>query len=89
MGRCTGRRCPAQVGYDVANCNQFDCIYRTEINTNYDRIKSMSVEEMAVNLAKIQCDAIAQTVPITVTEEARQEQYELCKQWLLQEVNDE
>lgn len=39
--------------------------------TNYDRIKSMSVEEMAVNLAKIQCDAIAQTVPITVTEEAR------------------
>lgn len=47
MGRCTGRRCPAQVGYDVANCNQFDCIFRTEINTNYDRIKSMSVEEMA------------------------------------------
>lgn len=54
--------------------------------TNYDRIKSMSVEEMAVNLAKIQCDAIEQTVPIKVTEEAKKEQYELCKQWLLQEV---
>ena len=47
MGRCTGRRCPAQVGYDVANCNQFECSYRTEATTNYDRIKSMSVEEMA------------------------------------------
>ena len=55
--------------------------------TNYDRIKSMGVEEMAVNLAKIQCDAIAQTVPIKVTEEAKKEQYELCKQWLLQEVS--
>ena len=58
-------------------------------NTNYDRIKSMSVEEMAVNLAKIQCDAIEQTVPIKVTEEARKEQYELCKQWLLQEVSED
>ena len=57
--------------------------------TNYDRIKSMSVEEMAVNLAKIQCDVIEQTVPIKVTEEARKEQYEICKQWLLQEVSDE
>ena len=56
--------------------------------TNYDRIKSMSVEEMAVNLAKIQCDAIEQTVPIKVTEEAKKEQYELCKQWLLQEVSE-
>ena len=57
--------------------------------TNYDRIKSMSVEEMAVNLAKIQCDAIEQTVPIKVTEEARKEQYELCIQWLLQEVSED
>lgn len=57
--------------------------------TNYDRIKSMSVEEMAVNLAKIQCDAIEQTIPIKVTEEAKKEQYELCKQWLLQEVSED
>ena len=57
--------------------------------TNYDCIKSMSVEEMAVNLAKIQCDAIEQTVPIKITEEAKKEQYELCKQWLLQEVDED
>ena len=56
--------------------------------TNYDRIKQMSIEEMAVNLAKIQCDAIEQTIMITVTEEARKEQYELCKQWLLQEAEE-
>lgn len=56
--------------------------------TNYDRVKNMSVEEMAVNLAKIQCDAIEQTMMITVTKEARKEQYDLCKQWLLQEVSE-
>ena len=56
--------------------------------TNYDRIKQMSVEEMAVNLAKIQCDAIEQTMMITVTKEARKEQYELCKQWLESEVEE-
>lgn len=27
---CTGKRCPMQVGYDVKNCNNKDCIYRTE-----------------------------------------------------------
>lgn len=64
-------------------------IEKQNSKTNYDRIKSMSVEEMAVNLAKIQCDAIEQTVPIKVTEEARKEQYELCIQWLLQEVSED
>lgn len=54
--------------------------------TNYEKIKQMSIEEMAVNLAKIQCDAIEQTMMITVTKEARKEQYELCKQWLESEV---
>ena len=56
--------------------------------TNYDRIKQMCIEEMAVNLAKIQCDAIEQTMMITVTKEARKEQYELCKQWLEQEAEE-
>ena len=27
---CTGKRCPMQVGYDVKNCKDNDCIYRTE-----------------------------------------------------------
>lgn len=27
---CTGKRCPMQVGYDVKNCKDKDCIYRTE-----------------------------------------------------------
>ena len=46
----------------------------------------MCIEEMAVNLVKIQCDAIEQTMMIMVTKEARKEQYELCKQWLEMEV---
>ena len=57
--------------------------------TNYDRIKQMSIEEMAVNLAKIQCDTIEQVTMFTVSKEAREEQYELCKQWLLQEVSED
>lgn len=27
---CTGKRCPMQVGYDVSNCKDKECIYRTE-----------------------------------------------------------
>ena len=56
--------------------------------TNYDRIKQMSIEEMAANLAKIQCDTIEQVMMFTVSKEARGEQYELCKQWLEQEVEE-
>lgn len=56
--------------------------------TNYDYIRQTNIEEMAVVLAKIQCDAIEQTVMITVSKEAKKEQYELCKQWLEQEVEE-
>ena len=27
---CTGERCPMQVGYDVENCKNKECMYRTE-----------------------------------------------------------
>lgn len=47
MSKCTGKRCPMQVGYDVANCQCEGCSYRTPPKTNYDRIRNMSVEEMA------------------------------------------
>ena len=30
MGKCTGERCPMNVGYDVANCKANVCTYRTE-----------------------------------------------------------
>ena len=62
-------------------------IITSPIKTNYDCIKSMSVEEMAVNLAKIQCDAIEQTTMFAISKELREQQYELCKQWLEQEVS--
>ena len=28
--KCTGKRCPMQVGYDVRSCKDKECIYRTE-----------------------------------------------------------
>lgn len=45
--KCTGERCPMQIGYDVANCQCEGCSYRTTPMTNYDCIRNMSVEEMA------------------------------------------
>ncbi len=33
MAECTGRNCPAQVGYDVKNCKNKDCPCRTEAPT--------------------------------------------------------
>ena len=47
MAKCTGRKCPMQVGYKVNECNHKDCHYRTEPITNADRIRAMSDEELA------------------------------------------
>ena len=46
MAKCTGRKCPMQVGYKVNECNHKDCPYRTEPITNADRIRAMSDEEL-------------------------------------------
>lgn len=44
MAKCTGMRCPMQHGYNVDECNNTDCPYRTEPMTNADRIRAMSDE---------------------------------------------
>ena len=46
MAKCTGKRCPMQVGYKVEECNYKDCPYRTEPITNADRIRSMTDDEL-------------------------------------------
>lgn len=53
MAKCTGRRCPMQIGYKVNECNHKDCPYRTEPITNADRIRAMSDEELAEFLTHI------------------------------------
>lgn len=52
MAKCTGIRCPMQVGYKVDECNHKDCPYRTEPITNADRIRAMTDEELAEMLWK-------------------------------------
>ena len=46
MAKCTGARCPMQVGYKVDERNNKDCPYRTEPITNADRIRAMSDDEL-------------------------------------------
>ena len=53
MAKCTGRRCPMQIGYKTEECNHTDCPYRTEPMTNADRIRSMSDEELNYFLHKV------------------------------------
>ena len=45
MAKCTGMRCPMQVGYKVDECEHKDCPYRTEPLTNVDCFRAMSNEE--------------------------------------------
>ena len=45
MAKCTGIRCPMQVGYKVDECDHKDCPYRTEPITNADCFRAMSDEE--------------------------------------------
>ena len=53
MAKCTGRRCPMQIGYKTEECNHTDCPYRTEPITNADRIRSMTDEELDCFLHKV------------------------------------
>ena len=53
MAKCTGMRCPMQVGYKIEECNHTDCSYRTEPMTNADRIRSMTDEELNYFLHKV------------------------------------
>ena len=59
MAKCTGKRCPMQIGYKVDECNHKDCLYRTEPHTNADRIRAMSDEELAWELMLWRCEAVA------------------------------
>ena len=59
MAKCTGIRCPMQVGYKVDECDYKDCPCRTEPITNADRIRSMNDEEMCNWLFQRDCTNIA------------------------------
>ena len=59
MAKCTGLRCPMQVGYKVDECDYKDCPCRTEPITNADRIRAMSDEELAWELMLWRCEAVA------------------------------
>lgn len=59
MAKCTGLRCPMQVGYKVDECDHKDCPYRTEPITNAQKIRSMSDEELCNWLFQRDCTNIA------------------------------
>ena len=59
MAKCTGMRCPMQVGYKVDECDYKDCPYRTEPITNAQKIRSMSDEELCNWLFQRDCTNIA------------------------------
>ena len=59
MAKCTGLRCPMQVGYKVDECDYKDCPYRTEPITNAQKIRSMTDEELAWELMLWRCEAVA------------------------------
>jgi hypothetical protein len=45
-----------QAGYPVEQCEHTDCPYRTKPQTNADRIRAMSDEELAVFLRTVEYD---------------------------------
>lgn len=57
--KCTGKRCPMQIGYDAENCKVTDsCPYFTKPVTNYEIIKSLSIDELAYFITRIQENAV-------------------------------
>lgn len=55
--KCTGANCPMQVGYVVPEtCPEPEkCRYATFPQTNADRIRNMTDEEMAIFLGDVDC----------------------------------
>lgn len=84
MIKCTGKRCPMQVGYDVSKCQCEDCSYRTAPMTNYERIRNMSVEEMAEFISKTSTNlAVKLDCEYVINEK------ENIKRWLESEVTED
>ena len=55
--KCTGANCPMQVGYVIPEtCPEPEkCRYATFPQTNADRIRNMTDEEMAIFLGDVDC----------------------------------
>ena len=58
MAKCTGKRCPMQVGYKVDECDYKDCPYSTEPITNAQKIRAISDEELIGFLVQFQEETI-------------------------------
>ena len=91
MAKCTGMRCPMQVGYKVDECDYKDCIYRTEPITNADRIRAMSDDELAKHLVDIgfDCHLCAEhrrldNEPLMRGEKCDEKCAEHCLEWIRQ-----
>ena len=80
--KCTGLHCPMQHGYDVEDCMLTNCKYRTIPGTNFERIKSMSVEEMAAFLLKVHCDGFV------CGARDNNDRFPFNKEWLESEVEE-
>ena len=46
MAKCTGRRCPMQVGYKVDECNYKDCHYRDVEETKIEENSEVKIAEI-------------------------------------------
>ena len=73
--------------YYVENGDNFGCIYGKEKNdikmTNYDRIKSMSVEDLTEFISNI-----TKVVAVKLGEDYVVNDKQFIQQWLLQEVSE-
>lgn len=94
MAKCTGMRCPMQVGYKVEECNHKDCQYRTEPMTNADRIRVMGDEELVVFLDEfssrcLECAENAKNESCKIYKEGRYCRPQDIMEWLKQPLKGE
>lgn len=50
MAKCTGRRCPMQVGYKVDECNNKDCSYRDVEETKIEENSEVKIAEIVEDI---------------------------------------
>ena len=82
MAKCTGIKCPMQVGYKVDECNHKDCPYRTEPIKNAERIRAMSDFELAKEIENAQSG-------IEIKNPKNIDYFDCILEWLQQPVEDE
>lgn len=88
MRNCTGKNCPIQIGkIDPATCSAHNCTWRTKPITNAERIRTMTVDELAKLMDALSMGDIDYGKTLCDMCNGQYECEDCCRWWLAQDAD--